>query len=128
MVNSILCFFPILLSSFIITDSAFFDGILFEIAHEVNRHRADDMELAQGYAALLKEFGEMLGLLQRDPEAFLKGGVGDDNDAEIDQLIAERNQARADKNWAESDRIRDELQSRGIVLEDGAGGTTWRRE
>lgn len=50
------------------------------------------------------------------------------SDEEIETLIQQRLDARAEKNWAEADRIRDELKDKGIVLEDGAGGTTWRRE
>ncbi len=102
-------------------------ALLFELAHEINRYRDTDPALASTYAALLKEFGEILGLLQRDAVTFLKGGDSKGDDVEIDQLIIDRNQARADKNWAEADRIRDELQARNIVLEDGAGGTSWRR-
>jgi len=49
------------------------------------------------------------------------------SESHIDELIAQRTQAKADKNWAEADRIRDALQGQGIVLEDAAGGTTWRR-
>jgi cysteinyl-tRNA synthetase len=69
--------------------------------------------------------GAMLGLLQQDPEAWLKG---DDREAaEIDGLIAQRNAARKARDFAEADRIRNVLAMRGILLEDGAGGTTWRR-
>jgi cysteinyl-tRNA synthetase len=73
--------------------------------------------------------GDALGILQQDPEAYLRGGASGDgmDDAHIDDLIAQRQQAKADKNWGEADRIRDELQAAGIVLEDGPGGTTWRR-
>ncbi len=98
-------------------------AVLFELANEVNR--SNDAELA----GCLKALGGMLGLLQRDPQAFLQGGSGAgglSNEA-IGQLIEQRKQARADKNWAESDRIRDLLTAENIVLEDGAGGTTWRR-
>ena len=70
-------------------------------------------------------------MLQRDPETFLKGGTvageGPD-DAAIDAMVSARVQAKQEKNWAEADRIRDELKEMGILLEDGAGGTTWRRE
>ena len=81
----------------------------------------------------LRELGGILGLLQADPENYLKRetlGKGMDalGDEAINALVAKRNQARADKNWQESDRIRDELASRGIVLEDDPQGTTWRRE
>ncbi len=69
--------------------------------------------------------GAVLGLLQDDPQSWLKSG-GDD-DAEIDALVAARVAARGSKDFAESDRIRDELSARGITLEDGAGGTKWRR-
>jgi cysteinyl-tRNA synthetase len=69
--------------------------------------------------------GALLGLLQQDPEAWLKG---DDREArEIEDLIEQRNAARRARNFAEADRIRSTLAIRGILLEDGPGGTTWRR-
>jgi cysteinyl-tRNA synthetase len=68
----------------------------------------------------------LMGLLQADPEAWFKAGVSDTN--EIENLIAERNAARKAKNFAEADRIRDLLKSRGIALDDRAGGVTeWKR-
>jgi cysteinyl-tRNA synthetase len=69
---------------------------------------------------------DLLGLMRIDPQVWLKGDGGDD-DAEIDALVEARNAARANKDFAEADRIRDELAARGITLEDGAGGTNWRR-
>ncbi|MFQ6016557.1 MAG: cysteine--tRNA ligase [Kiloniellaceae bacterium] len=72
--------------------------------------------------------GALLGLLDKDPEAWLKGGAEDRADAaEIERLIAKRDAARKARNFAEADRIRAELAARGIALEDGAKGTTWRR-
>ncbi|WP_445929806.1 CysS/YqeB C-terminal domain-containing protein, partial [Neisseria meningitidis] len=80
-------------------------------------------------AGCLKALGGIIGLLQRDPIEFLQGGAASDglSNEEIEDLIARRKQARADKNWAESDRIRDLLNEHKIILEDNAGGTTWRR-
>ncbi|MBT5945143.1 MAG: cysteine--tRNA ligase [Rhodospirillaceae bacterium] len=72
----------------------------------------------------LKAAGRLLGLLQMEPEIWFQG----DGDAAIDALIAERIAARSAKDFARADEIRDELTAQGIVLEDGAGGTTWRRE
>ncbi|HJS88915.1 MAG TPA: cysteine--tRNA ligase [Steroidobacteraceae bacterium] len=69
--------------------------------------------------------GAMLGLLQKDPEIWLKGDDG--SAAQIDALVAERNAARKARDFAEADRIRNALAIRGILLEDGPGGTTWRR-
>jgi cysteinyl-tRNA synthetase len=105
-------------------------AVLFELAREVNRRKGAG-EDASGVAAELKALAGLLGLLQRDPEAFLQGevGEGDMSDDEIRELIAERLHARNQKNWAESDRIRDELNEKGILLEDTpGGGTTWRRK
>ena len=69
----------------------------------------------------------LLGVLQLEPDAFLQAGAeGKVDGAEVEALIAARLQARAEKNWAESDRIRDQLTAMGVVLEDGKGGTTWR--
>ena len=98
-------------------------AVLFELAGEVNK--TNDAHLA----GCLKALGGIIGLLQRDPIEFLQGGTVSDglSNEEIDDLIARRKQARADKNWAESDRIRDLLNEHKIILEDNAGGTTWRR-
>ena len=74
--------------------------------------------------------GSILGILQQDPEDWFQTGVGGDElDAEaIEALIAERVQAKLDKNYARSDEIRDELAGQGVVLEDSKEGTKWRRE
>ena len=98
-------------------------AILFELANEVNR--ANDAALA----GCLKQLGGVIGLLQRNPTEFLQGSAFSDglSNKEIDALIEARKQARLEKNWAESDRIRDLLHAENIILEDGANGTTWRR-
>ena len=97
-------------------------AVLFELANEVNRSHS--RELAQ----LLRALGAVLGLLERDPVDFLQSGDGSDLPAEqIEARIIARKAARADKNFAEADRIRDELLSMGVVLEDTASRTTWRR-
>jgi cysteinyl-tRNA synthetase len=105
-------------------------AILFELAHELNRLREAEPAAAARLAATLVRLGAILGLLQDDPDAFLKAGpaAGGLDDAQIQTLIDQRTAARKAKDFAEADRIRDELKARGIVLEDGAGGTTWRRE
>ena len=104
-------------------------AVLFDLTREINRQRGSDNEAAAALAATLRELAGVLGILQSDPIAFLQGGgaAGADDSAEIDALIVARREARAAKNWAESDRIRDELAARKIILEDGPGGTTWRR-
>ncbi|UOO77291.1 cysteine--tRNA ligase [Neisseria sp. Dent CA1/247] len=98
-------------------------AVLFELANEVNKTNSAEL------AGCLKALGGIIGLLQRDPQEFLQGGSVSDglSNEEIESLIAQRKQARAEKNWAESDRIRDLLNAENIILEDGAGGTTWRR-
>ncbi len=104
---------------------------LHKIAGEVNRLKSTgELVKAAHCAASLKVLGSLLGLLQREPEVFLKGGSSEGglDDTAIEALIEARLQARQDKNWAESDRIRDELKAQGIVLEDGPQGTTWRRD
>lgn len=102
-------------------------AVLFEMVREVNRLRETDLSAAAALAARLKELADALGVLQLDPDAFLQAGAEGKVDAsEVEALIAARLQARAEKNWTESDRIRDQLTGMGVVLEDGKGGTTWR--
>ncbi len=79
-------------------------------------------------AVQLKALAGVLGLLQRDPQAFLQAGPGGaPSENEILEKIDARLAARKQKNYAEADRIRKELETSGVVLEDGPGGTTWRR-
>lgn len=104
---------------------------LFELAKEVNRCRQTDTQQATEAAANLKFLAEQLGLLQQSPDEFLKAGQSDQaglSNSDIDAMIQQRNAARSNKDWAESDRIRDELKAQGIILEDAAGQTGWRRE
>lgn len=102
-------------------------AVLFDMAREVNRLKDSDSLAAAALAARLRELAGLLGVLQLDAEAFLQAGAAGKVDAaEVEALIQARLQARAEKNWAESDRIRDQLTAMGVVLEDGKGGTTWR--
>ncbi|MEL7935746.1 cysteine--tRNA ligase [Pseudomonas delhiensis] len=102
-------------------------AVLFEMAREVNRLREADLQGAAALAAKLRGLAGLLGVLQLEPDAFLQAGAAGKVDAaQVEALIQARLEARAAKNWAESDRIRDELTAMGVVLEDGKGGTTWR--
>jgi cysteinyl-tRNA synthetase len=120
-------------------------AVLFDLAREVNRLRAEDVAAAARLGAGLKYLGGLLGLLQGDPERVLQGRNPDDvalvdtvkaidslgvvySAEQVDTLIAQRAAARKAKNWAEADRIRALLQEAGIVLEDTPRGTLWRRE
>jgi len=114
-------------------------AVLFDLANEVNK--SDSLQLA----AQLKALGSVLGLLQRDPQEFLQGrvtgqmnktmehftknmtGTQSHTPESINHLIEARIAAKQAKNYAEADRIRKELLAAGIVLEDSASGTTWRR-
>ncbi|MGE8374445.1 MAG: DALR domain-containing protein, partial [Diaphorobacter nitroreducens] len=93
-------------------------AVLFDLAGEVNRSKSP------AAAGLLKALGCHLGLLQADPQDFLKAGAGLD-EAAIQAQIAARAAAKAAKNFAEADRIRNDLLAQGIVLKDSATGTTW---
>ena len=104
---------------------------LFDMVREINRLKSEDMAAANGMAAQLRELSGVLGLLEQDPETFLKGGAQTEDDAEvakIESLIKQRNDARKNKEWALADVARDELTGMGIVLEDSSAGTIWRRK
>lgn len=101
--------------------------VLFELARDINKEKATDPVKASQLAALLIKLGGVMGILQGDAEAFLQSGTDSDDVAEIEALIAQRNAARANKNWAAADAARDALIAKGIILEDKAGVTTWRR-
>jgi cysteinyl-tRNA synthetase len=94
-------------------------AVLFDLANEVNKNKSSES------ASLLKNLGGVVGLLQRDADAFLQGSGGLALD--VDALIEARLQAKKDKNFAQADAIRQQLQEAGIVLEDTPQGTTWRR-
>jgi cysteinyl-tRNA synthetase len=101
---------------------------LFELVREINRVRAEDEAAAASLGALLRQLGDLIGILQSNAESYLRGGASaNDGDAEIDALVAQRNEAKANKDWGTADEIRNKLQEMGIVLEDGPSGTTWRR-
>ncbi len=107
-------------------------AVLFDMARELNKEKKNDSELAGQLAGELKELSNVLGILQDDPESFLQEGdpvqQGGLTEQDIEQLIAERSQAKQDKDWALADKIRDDLKQQGIVLEDITSGTSWRRE
>lgn len=93
-------------------------AVLFELAGEINKTRSAEL------AGLLRALGACLGLLQNDPATFLQAGATLD-EAAIQEMIAQRAAAKAGKNFAEADRIRNDLLARGIVLKDSSAGTTW---
>lgn len=106
-------------------------SVLFDMARDINRLKTEDINAANGLAAELRQLASVLGLLEKDPEQFLQSGAQAESDgevAEIEALIKQRNDARTSKDWSMADQARDRLNEMGIVLEDGAAGTTWRRK
>lgn len=105
-------------------------AVLFDLARQLNTARAaSDDSKARELATILKSLGAVLGLLQADADTFLQAGSSDGLSAEaVEQRIAERVQAKKDKQFALADQIRDDLKAQGIVLEDSRAGTSWRRE
>jgi len=102
---------------------------MYDLVRDLNNAK-NEPELANNLVGQLKAFGLILGVLQENPEAFLQAGGNDVIAAEeVERLIAERIQAKADKNYSRADEIRKFLLEQNVVLEDSkAGGTQWRRE
>jgi cysteinyl-tRNA synthetase len=101
---------------------------LAEINSEARRlANAGDAGAARESAGRLLAASELIGLFRHDPQDWLTGDTEGLDDSLIEALIVERDAARKDRDFARADQIRDQLQAMGIVLEDGAGGTRWRR-
>jgi cysteinyl-tRNA synthetase len=97
-------------------------SVLFELANDVNRSRSVE------HARLLRSLAALLGLLERDPDTFLQAGSeAGISPEQIEERIEARKAARKNRDFAQADRIRDDLLEQGVVLEDGPGGTSWRR-
>ena len=102
-------------------------SVLADVRQALNKTREENDDQKSAYlAGLLLAFGGVLGLFQQSAETFLTGGQQDET-GKIEQLIADRNAARAAKDWGRADQVRDELTAMGIVLEDSAGKTSWRK-
>ncbi len=103
---------------------------MYDLVRDLNSVARKDQNKAKEMAGELKALGEILGVLQVDPEAFLKGSAQDESglsDADIDGLVAEREAAKLNKDYARADEVRETLKEQGIVLEDSREGTRWRR-
>ncbi|MEM8593333.1 MAG: cysteine--tRNA ligase [Pseudomonadota bacterium] len=108
-------------------------SVLFDLVSQINsadEQDADTQATARQCVAELKGIASVLGLLQHSAQAFFQGSAREDglDDAAIDALIAERQQAKLDKNYARADEVREQLRDAGIVLEDAGNQCTWRRE
>jgi len=104
-------------------------AVLSDLRHAINKAKgANDLDTANTLAGELIKLAELLGLLQASPEEWFAGDSDADDAAEIDAMVAARDAARDSKDWAEADRLRDELTAKGIILEDSEGKTRWRRE
>jgi len=102
-------------------------SILFEIAKQINIEQTTNPQKANALSSLLIRLGNFIGILEYNPKEYLKQGSAL-SEAEISEKIAQREKARLSKDFAKSDQIRDELFELGIILEDSANGTTWRRK
>lgn len=96
-------------------------SVLFQLSHEVNKTKSSEL------AYTLKYLASILGLLKSNADSFLQAGLEVEEKDVIENLIQERLQAREERNWAKADEIRTLLLEKGIELEDGATGTTWRK-
>ncbi|MFI4938657.1 MAG: cysteine--tRNA ligase, partial [Candidatus Berkiellales bacterium] len=100
-------------------------SVIFDCVHALNSAREKGDPQYIEHAAVLKLCGNILGLLERDPTAYLQGKT--ENSDQIELMISEREKARQARNWARADEIRQMLLAKGVVLEDTAQGTIWRR-
>jgi len=102
-------------------------SILFEIAKQINIERTTNPKKASALSSQLIKLGNYIGILNHNADEYLKQG-SELSESEISKKIDQREAARNSKDFAMSDQIRDELLELGIILEDSANGTTWRRK
>ena len=105
-------------------------AVLFDLTREINRARQSDEDQAALLAAELLRMGAVLGILQEEPESYLRGGAVSQeglSDQAIETLVQQRLEARNARDWAQADRLRDQLKEAGVLLEDTSKGTSWRR-
>jgi cysteinyl-tRNA synthetase len=114
-------------------------SVLFDLARDLNKAKETDPQKAHALAATLKYLSGLLGVLQEEPQFFLKGGsrytlaipisISVYSEEKIEQQIQARLDAKKAKDWAMADKIRNALREQGVILEDSPDGTTsWRRE
>ncbi len=101
--------------------------VLFEICHEIYHFKKTHPEKAAQYSATLKYWGSFLGILQQEPAGFLQSFVSADRQKEIQVLVAAREEARKQREYAKADSIRQQLLAEGVLLEDTPEGTLWRQ-
>ena len=105
-------------------------SVMYDLVRELNTVAREDQSKAKIMAGELKALGQILGVLQENPEEFLKGSAQDSSGlsaTDIGALIAEREAAKLKKDYTRADEVREELKKQGIVLEDSREGTRWRR-
>ena len=101
-------------------------AVLFELSKEVNKLRNNEPAQAVQLGNELRRLGRIMGLLQLEPEVFFQRQLETLSAQEIEHLIVERQAARSRRDWGKADQIREQLQTKGIILEDTAQGTSWR--
>ena len=98
-------------------------SVLFSLANAVNKNRQNEEQ------TLLIQLANILGILEMEPEVFLRGNIeADDKNVDIDQLINDRLEAKKNKDYQKADEIRIFLEGRDILLEDTPNGTIWRKK
>lgn len=102
-------------------------AVLFDLSRQINKLKESDVTAAAELGATLRYLGHLLGILYTDPENYLTTQLTQQVTAEaIEALIADRQAARANRDWQAADKIRQQLTELGVLIEDNPQGTTWR--